>query len=83
MMALLKKLFTGKDTMAEEKKEAQAVKTGKITPRDYVRGEKAEEKKEGEKKSTAALKKTATAIKSGKMSPSAYAKKEMPKKGKK
>lgn len=75
MMALLKKLFTGKDTVSEEKKEAQAVKSGKISERQYVRGEKAEEKKEGEKKSAASLKKTASQIKSGKMSPAAYAKK--------
>lgn len=70
MMALLKKLFTGKDTVKEEKKEAQAVKSGKISPAQYAKGEKME----GEKTPKRALESKAKAIKSGKVSPTAYSK---------
>ena len=38
----LKKLFKGKDTHAEELKEAKAIKSGKITPEEYAKGEKME-----------------------------------------
>lgn len=76
MLNKLKSLFTGKDTKAEEKKEATALKTGKISKSQYVRGEKAEEKREGEKKPVAQIKKTATQIKSGKTTPAQYANKE-------
>ena len=38
----LKKLFKGKDTYAEEVKEAKAIKSGKITPAEYAKGEKME-----------------------------------------
>lgn len=38
--AKLKKLFKGKDTYGEELKEAKAIKSGKITPAEYARGEK-------------------------------------------
>ena len=38
----LKKLFKGKDTYAEEIKEAKAIKSGKITPAEYAKGEKME-----------------------------------------
>ena len=38
----LKKLFKGKDTYAEEMKEAKAIKSGKITPSEYAKGEKME-----------------------------------------
>ena len=38
----LKKLFKGKDTHAEELKEARAIKSGKITPEEYAKGEKME-----------------------------------------
>ena len=41
-MAKLKKLFKGKDTYAEEVKEAKAIKSGKITPEEYAKGEKME-----------------------------------------
>lgn len=68
----LKKLFKGKETPAEEMKEAKAVKSGKITPREFAKGEKMEGHK-GEEKGAL---KTAMAIKSGKMSPSAYVKSE-------
>jgi hypothetical protein len=65
-------LFKGKDTPAEEKKEARAVKAGKITPAQYAKGEKSE----GEKDSKAALMKRAKDMKSGKLTPAQYAKKE-------
>ena len=71
-----KKLFTGKDTRAEEMAEAKALKSGKISKSQYVAGEKREERKEGEKMSVGKIKANANAIKSGKMSPGAYAKKE-------
>jgi hypothetical protein len=61
----LKSLFKGKDNPAEEKKEAKAVRSGKITPAQYMKGERME----GDKPS----KKTAMALKSGKMSPAKYA----------
>lgn len=41
----LKKLFKGKDTYAEEVKEAKAIKSGKLTPSEYAKGEKMEEAK--------------------------------------
>ena len=44
-MAKLNKLFKGKDTYAEEVKEAKAIKSGKITPAEYAKGEKMEEAK--------------------------------------
>jgi len=37
-----KGLFGGKETMAEELKEAKAIKSGKITPMQYAKGEKSE-----------------------------------------
>lgn len=41
----LSKLFKGKESMAEEMKEAKAIKSGKISPKEYAMGEKSEEKK--------------------------------------
>lgn len=38
-------LFKGKETFGEELKEAKAIKSGKISPREYAMGEKAEGKK--------------------------------------
>lgn len=35
-------LFKGKETMAEELKEAKAIKSGKISPMQYAKGEKSE-----------------------------------------
>ena len=67
---MAKKLFGGKETYGEEKKEAQALRSGKISPKQFVRGEKSEGHKE---ENSAAL---AKKIKSGKMSPTAYAKME-------
>lgn len=69
----LKSLFKGKDNPAEEKKEARAVKAGKISPAQYARGEKME----GEKDKKSALLKRAKDMKSGKLTPAAYAKREM------
>ena len=43
--AKLSKLFKGKDTYGEELKEAKAIKSGKITPREYAKGEGMEEAK--------------------------------------
>jgi hypothetical protein len=39
------KLFSGKESKAEENAEARAVKSGKITKKQYAAGEKREEKK--------------------------------------
>lgn len=64
------KLFGGKETYGEEKKEAQALKSGKISPAQYVRGEKSEGHKEEN------VRKNARDIKSGRMSPASYAKME-------
>jgi hypothetical protein len=64
-----KKLFGGKETRAEEMKEAKALKSGKISKAQYVAGEKSE----GHGKGAA---KTAAAIKSGKISPKQYAQAE-------
>lgn len=68
MATNMKKMFAGKETTKEEKGEAKALKSGKISVGQYMKGEKSE----GEKPS----KKTAMAIKSGKMSPAAYAKQD-------
>ena len=65
-MAGLKNLFGGKETRKEEKAEAKAVKSGKITPKQYAAGEK----KEGH--GAGALKK-GMALQSGKLSPEKYA----------
>lgn len=64
------KLFAGKQTKKEEMAEAKAVKSGKITAKQYKAGEKSEGHSA---KANAA---NAKAIKSGKLSPAAYAKKE-------
>lgn len=70
-----KKLFGGKETAAEEMKEAKALKSGKISKSQYVAGEKSEGHGAGAAK-------TASAIKSGKISPKQYAQAEtMMKKG--
>ena len=68
------KMFGGKETPAEEKKEAKALKSGKISPKQYVAGEKSEGHGAGAAKKAAA-------IKSGKLSPAAYAKEHAMKKG--
>ena len=73
MVGFMKRMFRGMETPAEEKKEAKALKAGKITPKQYVAGEKSE----GHGKGAA---KKAAAIKSGKVSPAAYAKEHAAKK---
>jgi hypothetical protein len=40
----LKKLFKGKESVKEELKEAKAIKSGKITPMHYAKGEQSEKK---------------------------------------
>ena len=40
--AMTSKLFKGKETFSEELKEAKAIKSGKITPMQYARGEESE-----------------------------------------
>jgi hypothetical protein len=37
-----KGLFGGKESVSEELKEAKAIKSGKITPMQYAKGEKSE-----------------------------------------
>lgn len=71
---IVKKLFGGKETPAEEMKEARALKSGKISPKQYEAGEKMEGHGKG-----AAMK--AKAIKSGKLSPEKYGKEHAMKKG--
>jgi len=41
----LKKLFKGKESMKEELAEAKAIKSGKISPMEYAKGEKMEKPK--------------------------------------
>ena len=67
------KLFGGKESYSEELKEAKAVASKKISPKQFVKGEKSEKHKGEELKS---LSKEGKSIASGKMSPEAYAKKE-------
>ena len=44
-----KGLFGGKESMSEELKEAKAIKSGKITPMQYAKGEKSEDMKKPKK----------------------------------
>lgn len=44
-MARRGKLFAGKETYSEELKEAKAIKSGKLSPQQYARGEKTEKAK--------------------------------------
>jgi hypothetical protein len=67
------KLFGGKETYKEELGEAKAVASKKISPKQFVKGEKSEKHKGEELKNLA---KQAKSIKSGKMSPEQYAKME-------
>lgn len=43
--AKLKSLFKGKESYGEELKEAKAIKSGKITPKEYAKGEGMESEK--------------------------------------
>lgn len=65
-----KKLFGGKETYSEELKEAKAVKSGKVSPAAFAKGEKSE----GHKEEPSA--KIAKSIKSGSLSPKRYAEME-------
>lgn len=66
------KPFSGKDTKAEEMEEAKAVRSGKVSPKQYVAREVAEEKREGEKPNRADLAKKGKDLASGKMSAAKY-----------
>jgi hypothetical protein len=61
-------LFKGKETYGEELKEAKSLKSGKISPAGFVKGEKSEGNKNEENPSLIAKE-----IKSGAMSPMQYA----------
>lgn len=63
------KPFQGKQTRAEEMAEAKAVRSGRMTPAQYARGEKSE----GDKASAASLKARGQALASGRLSPEKYA----------
>jgi hypothetical protein len=67
------KLFGGKESYSEELGEAKAVASKKISPKQFVKGEKSEKHKGEELKSLA---KEGKSIASGKMSPEQYAKME-------
>lgn len=69
------KPFGGKQTPAEERKEAGLVRSGKVSPAEYARREKAE----GDKKSPATLKSMGKKLASGKMTAAQYASKPMKK----
>ena len=49
-----KNLFKGKETYNEELAEGKAIKSGKITPQQYARGEKSEDAMKGMKSGKAA-----------------------------
>ena len=42
--SIMKNMFKGKESFGEEMKEANAIKSGKITPKQYAMGEKSEKK---------------------------------------
>lgn len=69
------KPFSGKQDKAEEMAEAKAVKSGKVSPKQYMAREMAEEKQKGETPSPKKLMATGKALASGKMSPADYANK--------
>ena len=69
---MAKKLFGGKESYSEELKEAKALKSGKISEKGFVAGEKSEGHKDEEKNPA----KLAREIKSGKKTPAQYAKEE-------
>lgn len=63
------KPFAGKQTPAEERAEARAVRSGKVSPAGYAAGEK----REGDKASVASLKARGEKLKSGALSADRYA----------
>jgi len=68
---MAKNLFGGKETYKEEFGEAKAVAKKKITPAQFIRGEKSEGQKE-----EPGMKGLAKKLASGKVTPAQYAKKE-------
>ena len=58
-----KKLFKGKESVGEELKEAKAIKSGKITPMQYAKGEKSEPMKKMKAGGKASCMKTGGAVK--------------------
>lgn len=71
-----KRPFGGKDSAPLEKSEARALRSGKMTPKMYVKGEKAE----GGGPAPMSMLKRGQQLKSGKMTPTQYAKQGMRKK---
>ena len=70
------KPFSGKDTKAEERKEAKMVRSGKLTPAQYAAKEKKEEGgKQHAGTSKATMLNRGKQLASGKMSANSYAKK--------
>ena len=65
----MNKAFKGKQTAAEEKAEAKMVRSGKMTPAQYARAEKAE----GDTQSTKSLEARGKQLASGKLSADKYA----------
>ena len=65
-------LFKGKESFGEELKEAKAVKSGKVSPAGFAKGEKSE----GKKGEESGAKQTAMKIKMGRITPEQYAAKE-------
>lgn len=65
----MNKAFKGKQTPAEERAEAKMVRSGKMTPAQYARAEKAE----GDTKSTKSLEARGKQLASGKLSADKYA----------
>jgi hypothetical protein len=63
--------FKGKQTKAEEMKEAKMVRTGKVSPAQYAKREKAE----GNPKSMKSLRSDGKALATGKMTAGQYASK--------
>ena len=66
------KAFAGKDSKAEERKEASQVRSGKVSPAQYATKEKRED---GGKGNTKSLVNRGKQLASGKMSSGQYAKK--------
>lgn len=62
--------FKGKDNRAEEMAEARQVRSGKVSPAQYAKKEKAE----GDKKPTKALMATGKKLATGKLSAATYGK---------
>ena len=68
---MAKKLFNGKETRAEEMAEAKALRSGAISKKQYIAGEKSEGHKDMRD-----VRGNANAIASGRMSPAQYAAEE-------